>query len=154
MPGSPPISTSEPSTRPPPRILSISPLPKEIRLSCEESISDRCIGLREAPGTWTSRDEGLAFPVATVSSTIVFHSPQAGHRPIHFGLSFPHDLQNHTVFVFAIFSYAKFDSFAKYETKFIYQFQRPPYRGFGPGRYGSGGLSSPDGSPESRQLRD
>ena len=34
--------------------------------------------------------------------TMVFHSPQAGHRPIHFELSFPHDLQNHTVFVFTV----------------------------------------------------
>jgi hypothetical protein len=32
----------------------------------------------------------------------VFHSPQAGHLPIHFGLSFPHSLQNHTVFVFTV----------------------------------------------------
>ena len=41
------------------------------------------------------------FPVATLSSTIVFQAPQAGHLPIHLGLSFPHSVQNHFVFVFA-----------------------------------------------------
>jgi len=29
---------------------------------------------------------------------MVFHSPQAGQRPSHLGLSFPHEVQNHTVF--------------------------------------------------------
>ena len=42
------------------------------------------------------------FPVATVSSTIVFHSPQAGQRPIHLGASFPHEVQNQDVFIFPI----------------------------------------------------
>jgi hypothetical protein len=32
---------------------------------------------------------------------MLFHSPHAGQRPIHFGLSFPHALQNHTILVFA-----------------------------------------------------
>ena len=46
----------------------------------------------------------FAFPVATVCSTMVFHCPHAGHFPIHFGLSFPQLVQNHTVFSFvAIF---------------------------------------------------
>jgi hypothetical protein len=59
------------------------------------------MGLCPVPGTlicW----EAVFFPVATVSSTIVFHSPQAGQRPIHFGLSLPHALQNHTVFVLTV----------------------------------------------------
>jgi hypothetical protein len=59
------------------------------------------MGLWAAPGTVTVTEEAF-FPVATVSSTIVFHSPQAGHLPIHFGLSFPHSLQNHTLFTFAV----------------------------------------------------
>ena len=46
--------------------------------------------------------EAFFLPVATVSSTIVFHSPHAGHLPIHFGLSFPHSLQNHTLLVFTV----------------------------------------------------
>jgi hypothetical protein len=32
----------------------------------------------------------------------VFHSPQAGHLPSHFALSFPQEVQNHTVLTFAI----------------------------------------------------
>jgi hypothetical protein len=59
------------------------------------------MGLCPVPGTlicW----EAVFFPVATVSSTIVFHSPQAGQRPIHLGLSLPHALQNHTVFVLTV----------------------------------------------------
>jgi hypothetical protein len=36
------------------------------------------------------------------SSTIVFHSPQAGQRPIHLGLSLPQEVQNQTVFAVAI----------------------------------------------------
>jgi hypothetical protein len=35
---------------------------------------------------------------------MVFHSPQAGQRPIHFGLSLPHEVQYQTVLtLFAIF---------------------------------------------------
>ena len=101
MPGSPPISTREPSTRPPPRIRSTSPLFREMRLSTDESIWERGIGFWPEPGTADAAAEAF-FPVATVSSTIVFHSPHAGHLPIHFGLSFPHDLQNHIVFVFTV----------------------------------------------------
>jgi hypothetical protein len=40
---------------------------------------------------------------------MVFHSPHAGHLPIHFGLSFPHALQNHTLFVFAAAIYSAFE---------------------------------------------
>jgi hypothetical protein len=43
-----------------------------------------------------------SFPVTTVSSTQVFHAPQAGHFPNHFGDSFPHSLQKKAVFSFAI----------------------------------------------------
>jgi hypothetical protein len=44
----------------------------------------------------------LSFPVTTVSSTQVFHAPQAGHFPNHFGDSLPHSLQKKVVFSFAI----------------------------------------------------
>lgn len=44
----------------------------------------------------------LRFPLSTTfSSTQVFHSPQAGHFPNHFGDSLPHDLQKNTLFSFA-----------------------------------------------------
>ena len=72
-----------------------------MRLSSAESICERGIGFCPDPGTFICWD-GDFFPVATVSSTIVFHSPHAGQRPIHLGLSLPHALQNHTVFVFAV----------------------------------------------------
>jgi hypothetical protein len=38
-----------------------------------------------------------------VSSTYVFHSPQAGHLPSHLGESLPHWEQMKTVFAFAMF---------------------------------------------------
>lgn len=45
--------------------------------------------------------EGVSFEDFG-SSTIVFHSPHAGQRPIHLGLSFPQDVQYQTVFAFVI----------------------------------------------------
>ena len=55
------------------------------------------------PGLPEAAAEEERLPVATVSSTIVFHSPQAGHFPIHLGLSFPQEVQNQAVFIlFAI----------------------------------------------------
>ncbi len=101
IPGSPPISTSEPSTRPPPRMRSTSLLFSDMRFSTDELISASGIGLCPEPGTVISAP-ALFFPVATVSSTIVFHSPHAGQRPIHLGLSFPHSLQNHTLLVLTV----------------------------------------------------
>lgn len=38
----------------------------------------------------------------TFSSTKVFHSPQAGHLPIHLGDSYPHELQKYTDFIFVL----------------------------------------------------
>ncbi|MBO7103182.1 MAG: AAA family ATPase, partial [Bacteroidaceae bacterium] len=43
-----------------------------------------------------------AFFVPSFTSTNVFHSPQAGHLPIHFGVSYPHEEQTYAVFSFAI----------------------------------------------------
>jgi hypothetical protein len=55
-------------------------------------------GFREPPGTvWA---EALLPPVTTSFSTMVFHSPHAGHRPIHLLYSLPQWLQNHTDLVF------------------------------------------------------
>ena len=42
------------------------------------------------------------------ASTIVFHSPQAGHLPIHLGLSAPQELQNHEVFALVAISLLTF----------------------------------------------
>jgi hypothetical protein len=73
-----------------------------MRLSTDESILERGIGFWPEPGTAEAVTGPAFFPVATVSSAIVVHAPHAGHLPIHFGLSFPHDLQNQTVFVFTV----------------------------------------------------
>ena len=100
MPGSPAMSTRDPFTIPPPRSLSISELCRVVRLSSVESISLRDRGRDEVPTEFSSCLREAWAPVTTFSSTIVFHSPHAGQRPIHFGLSFPHDEQNQTDFVF------------------------------------------------------
>ena len=55
MPGSPPMSTREPSTMPPPRIRSTSPLQREIRASEVESISASLRGRFPSPGTESLR---------------------------------------------------------------------------------------------------
>ena len=39
-----------------------------------------------------------SFPVTVVDVSQVFHAPQAGHFPNHFGDSLPHSLQKKTVF--------------------------------------------------------
>jgi hypothetical protein len=65
--------------------------------------SFRGIGFRPAPGTDTDADKGR-FPVTTSFSTIVFHSPQAGHLPIHLEYSLPQFEQNQTVFAFVAIS--------------------------------------------------
>gem|GEM_PF-2737910 len=103
MPGSPPISTSDPGTMPPPRILSTSPLCSEMRDSPEAEMSRSCTGRRRSPAGAAAGAPG--FRLSRGCSTIVFHSPQAGQRPIHLGLSLPHEVQNQTVLtLFAIIS--------------------------------------------------
>ena len=104
MPGSPPTNTSDPSTIPPPSIRSSSALFSDMRASPPVSTEERGCGLDAGPTEFTLVAPTGFFPVATVSSTMVFHSPHAGHRPIHFGLSFPHEVQNHAVFIFVAIS--------------------------------------------------
>ena len=84
---------------PPPRRRSTSALPRDTRSSAVVDTSFRGIGLRPAPGTDTASGR---FPVTTSFSTIVFHSPQAGHLPIHLEYSLPQFEQNHTVFAFVV----------------------------------------------------
>lgn len=96
MPGSPPMRMMLPGTRPPPRT----------RLSSEEGILMRGSSSVAISDTGTGADRredecgpGVRdfFSGSTFSSTMVFHSPHAGHRPTHFGDSAPQLLQNHTV---------------------------------------------------------
>jgi hypothetical protein len=94
---------TEPSTSPPPRILSSSAFPREIRSSSENFIADKGSGYdvrEEKNPDPLDPPEEVSFVI--ISSCIVFHSPQAGHLPSHFALSLPHDVQNHPFFTFAI----------------------------------------------------
>ena len=75
----------EPGTRPPPSTRSSSPIPVVIRSAAPASTSASLTGR-------TARLERLPPPAgaaARCSSTKVFHSPQPGQRPCHFGLSWP-----------------------------------------------------------------
>ena len=47
-------------------------------------------------------DEADVVVPHTFSSTMVFHSPHAGHLPVHFGESAPQEVQNHIVLVFVL----------------------------------------------------
>ena len=98
MPGSPPMSTREPFTMPPPSRRSTSAEPRETLSSTVVETSFSGMGLREPPGT--AMAVALEPPVTTSFSTMVFHSPQAGHRPIHLEYSLPQWEQNHTDLVF------------------------------------------------------
>src|SRR5678816_3057303 len=89
MPGSPPTSTTEPATRPPPRTRSSPGRLVSRRPSGRAETSDR------------GRTPGPSIrPAAAVedrtSSTKEFHSPHSGQRPSHFGDDAPQDWQAKT----------------------------------------------------------
>src|SRR5256885_6669477 len=94
MPGSPPTSTTDPGTMPPPSTKSNSASPVRQR-------SGRTVARLES---WTgATSPALAFQPSdlatdrpTASSTSVFHSPHASQRPAHFGWSAPHSVQRNT----------------------------------------------------------
>ncbi len=95
IPGSPPRSTTEPGTRPPPSTRSKPGRPVARRGRCSRPISpiDTACG-DAAPGA-------ARTAAARTSSTNEFHSPQSGQRPSHFGDAEPHDWQAKTVVAFA-----------------------------------------------------
>ena len=82
MPGSPPISTPEPGTKPPPATRSSSPMPVMMRGGA--GLSPR------RPTSRVARPLGRLAPLApesgaaACSSTMVFHAPQPSQRPDHF----------------------------------------------------------------------
>ena len=78
IPGSPPSSVTMPESSPPPVTRSSSDKPVEIRFDCMTDTSDRCC---TTPPCVDSRT------LTACSSIMVFQLPQAGHLPIHFGLS-------------------------------------------------------------------
>ena len=85
MPGSPPIRTVEPATRPPPSTRSSSAI-----------AVDRRAGPEVLPASPTS-SSGLAAPArmplgtaaGALSSASVFHSAQASQRPAHLTCTAP-----------------------------------------------------------------
>src|SRR5688572_2705911 len=87
MPGSPPISSAEPGTMPPPvtRSSSASPVGRRAIVSAvltsDSSATTRPLEARVSP------DPGGA--VTSASSIIVFHSPQAAHLPAQRGAMAP-----------------------------------------------------------------
>src|SRR5262245_246304 len=91
IPGSPPISTADPGTNPPPATLSSSPIPVTIRGGCASpplsptSLLERPLGRLPplAPETGT---EGA-------SSTMLFQAPQLSHCPDHLAWEAPQDWQ-------------------------------------------------------------
>ena len=91
MPGSPPISTIEPGTIPPPSTRSNSPIPDAMRGASLASITSQGLG-RDAAAP-ASCGSGRPLPGAgwasCRSSAKLFHSPQSGQRPSHFELSKP-----------------------------------------------------------------
>src|SRR5437868_2652318 len=100
MPGSPPISTPEPGTKPPPATRSSSAMPLSMRGGA--ALSPLRPTRREA------RPLGRLAPLApdsgvgADSSTIVFHSPQLSQRPAHFDETAPQDWQTNWDVVLAM----------------------------------------------------
>src|SRR6218665_1938353 len=79
MPGSPPTSSADPFTTPPPvtRPTSAMPVTTRAAFSVSPDSGTRFVGRPPALA-----DFGPApTPESAISSTMVFHSPQASHRP-------------------------------------------------------------------------
>src|SRR6267378_4092107 len=92
IPGSPPTSTTEPGTMPPPSTKSNSARPVFQRASADCFRSVRRIGGWPVGTPLTA--EALNRPSA--SSTRLFHAPQLSQRPPHLGWSAPHSVQRKT----------------------------------------------------------
>src|SRR5690606_22698149 len=90
MPGSPPSSTSDPGTMPPPSTRSNSLMPVVSRSASTTSTSAYSVA-RWPPGAGAALRALTAAPAPTGSSTSEFHAPQSGQRPSHFGDWKPQD---------------------------------------------------------------
>ena len=97
MPGSPPSSTSDPGTTPPPSTRSNSSMPVESRTA----LARLDVGVqRGARATRPAARSGWRAPrprgSAARSSTSVFQPPHSAQRPIHLGACAPHSWQTKT----------------------------------------------------------
>src|SRR5438034_5719451 len=88
-PGSPPISTTSPATKPPPRTRSSSPTPLGMRCASRALTSAR----RFSSELFATPAKRCFAALSAMLSTSVFHAPQCGHCPCHFGDSPPHSVQ-------------------------------------------------------------
>ena len=107
MPGSPPRSTIDPLTSPPPSTRFSSPSCKSMRGSSFASTFEIGIGVLRADEVLPNPPTNCRFPPpatagATRISLKLFHSPQLGQRPIHFKDSCPQLSQTYAVLSFAI----------------------------------------------------
>src|SRR6266516_1309189 len=95
MPGSPPTSTTEPGTMPPPSTKSNSrrPVCHRSRRGPPPRADRRTGGLPDGEARFLS---GRPLDRPTASSTSVFHAPQESQRPAHFGCSAPQSVQRNT----------------------------------------------------------
>src|SRR6185312_9703603 len=102
MPGSPPMSTSEPGTTPPPRTRSNSSMPDDNRSATTVSMSAYNCGPAAAARVYrfAASVDTARVGSAGRSSTSEFHAPQSAHRPSHFCDCAPHSWQLKTVFAF------------------------------------------------------
>src|SRR5690606_4857902 len=92
MPGSPPISTTDPSTRPPPSTRSSSPEAVEKRGTSSTLTSARVLICTCSPAQ-PARPLGVAALASSRVSTRVFQAPHSPHCPAHFGKVAPHSVQ-------------------------------------------------------------
>ena len=92
IPGSPPISTTEPLTSPPPSTRSSSGSPVGTPLSAAASTSERVrTRLREASPAYPA-NRGLP-PASASPSSRVFQAWHSGHWPAHLESRAPHPEQ-------------------------------------------------------------
>src|SRR2546430_4359121 len=94
MPGSPPTSTTDPGTMPPPSTKSNSGRPVCQRVNVPAPTADRRTGGLPDGGACFLSARPADRP--TASSTSVFQAPQASQRPAHFGWSAPQSVQRNT----------------------------------------------------------
>src|SRR5690606_28466633 len=92
MPGSPPISTTEPSTNPPPSTRSSSPEAVEKRGTSSTLTSARVFSCACWPAQ-PPRAAGAAPPDSIMVSVRVFQAPHSPHCPAHLGKVAPHSVQ-------------------------------------------------------------
>src|SRR6185437_401137 len=80
MPGSPPTSSTEPLTKPPPVTRSSSAMP-EARRGASWLLPVRLSSAKVRPLRLERTEAGMVVAPVTSSSASVFHSPQASHLP-------------------------------------------------------------------------